>query len=83
VVSSDRDIAVFAYRRGATAIPSPDFEAVIQRAAAQSSDPAGKAAVRWTGEEDEESETAGRKKKGPSRRPSRKEKNLLATLKKL
>ena len=79
VVSSDRDIAIFAGRRGATAISSPDFEAVLNRATTQHS-----GTGQWNGEEMEEEETTGgRKKKGPARRPSRKEKNLLAALKKL
>lgn len=78
VVSSDREIAVFAQRRGAAAIPSPDFETVIQRAAVQSP-----YALCPSREEDGESEEAGRKKKGPSRRPSRKARNLLAAIKKL
>jgi len=79
VVSSDREIAVFADRRGATAISSPDFEAVISRAETQNPD-AGSGA----GEEEEEEKSAiGKKKKGPARRPSRKEKNLLAALRKL
>lgn len=79
VVSSDRDIAVFAGRRGATAISSPDFDAAISKTAMQASH-AGQAAD----EKDEErGATDGRKKKGPARRPSRKEKSLLAAIKKL
>lgn len=77
VVSSDRDIAVFTDKRGATAISSPAFETAISRAATLNP---------YAGQEadKEERETAGgRKKKGPARRPSRKEKNLLAVIRKL
>ncbi len=75
VVTSDREIAAFAARRGKAAVDSPVF---AERIAASSS-PAGFPA---RGEDDEEN-AGGMKKKGPSRRLSKQKRAQLARLRKL
>ena len=82
VVTSDRAIADFASHRGVAAIASPVFESRLERAAsARAGDDDGQQAV----EEEEEGEkgTLSTKKKGPSRRLSKKQKQALSTIKKL
>ncbi len=76
VVTSDREIAAFAARRGKTAVDSPVFAERIERIA--SSPEAGGFQAQ---EEDEED--AGGKKKGPSRRLSKQKRAQLARLRKL
>jgi predicted RNA-binding protein with PIN domain len=80
VVTSDREIAQHANRRGATAIGSPEF-------AARLDSPAGGRVHKETGkEEDEEEENEGRPgggKKGPARRLSKQQRTALARLRKL
>ncbi len=73
LITSDRDISRYAERMAIAVIPSDQFSEKMERAFAKA-------------EEDlETGEDEGReqKKKGPSRRLSKKEKRKLATLKKL
>jgi uncharacterized protein len=81
VVSSDRDIADFVSRRGGTAISSQEFDELM-----------GKAKRAMTGHGDHKGEQSdekddglsGRaKKKGPSRRLSRKKKSAMDRMRKL
>ena len=81
VVTSDREIATFAARRGKSAIPSPDFTARLDRlAAAPSSEPG--AAGKTPDEEDDDRRTATGKK-GPARRLSKQKRAALARIRKL
>ena len=77
VVTSDREIAVFATRRGKTAIASAAFDALLERSAAGSS-PADVAA-----EGDDDDDRPGMKRKGPSRRLSKQKRTALARIRKL
>jgi predicted RNA-binding protein with PIN domain len=73
VITSDRDISKYAERMAVAVIPSDQFSEKMEQASVKT-------------EEDlknGESEGRGQKKKGPSRRLSKKEKRKLATLKKL
>ena len=78
VVTSDRDVADHAVRRGASAISSPEFEQVVFRFSA--ADPSS---AKESGSDEEESSVKGPKKKGPSRRLSRNAKDFQKRLKKL
>lgn len=78
VVTSDREIAVFAERRGKTAIASPAFAERLERSAAESF-PANAPGA----EDADEEERTGMKKKGPSRRLSKQKRAALARLRKL
>lgn len=73
VITSDRDVSTYVERFGIPVIPSDQFRERMEQAAAVS---------QKRGEIDEE-EGRRLKKKGPSRRPSKKEKRLSAALKKL
>jgi predicted RNA-binding protein with PIN domain len=79
VVTSDREIAVFAARRGKIAIASAAFDALLERSAPKSS------AADFPEEEnpDDDDDRAGMKKKGPSRRLSKQKRAALARFKKL
>ena len=74
VVTSDREIATFATRRGKTAIAAASFDALLERTAA---------GIAVAGNADDEDERTGTKKKGPSRRISKRKKAALASFKKL
>jgi hypothetical protein len=76
VVTSDRDIAGFVEKRGATAVSSEQFRERMRMAVTRSPYPEGK------GIEPEEREE-GNRKKGSSRRLYKKEKKLRAALRKL
>jgi uncharacterized protein len=79
VVTSDREIAVFATRRGKTVMAAASFDALLARSAAGPSAadaPAG-------GNPADEDERPGGKKKGPSRRISKQKRAALARFKKL
>jgi uncharacterized protein len=80
VVTSDREIAVFAVRRGKTAIASSEFDALLVRSAAGSSPPddSGK-----TEGDDDDDDRTGLKGKGPSRRLSKQKRAALARFRKL
>jgi hypothetical protein len=84
VVTSDRDIADFAFHRGATAIASPEFELRLLEAKTRSAH-AGGGASPDRGEETEDRETMipGTKKKGPSRRLSKRQRALQSVFRKL
>ena len=73
VITSDREVSRFADRMSATVISSEQFQERIERSAVK---------IEESFEEEEEEER-GTKKKGLSRRPSKKEKRARATLKKL
>jgi len=82
VVTSDRDIAGYVTRKGATSLTSPEFEAVIARTAASSTTPANADCSPGKDEEDDH-ESGGDRKKGPARRLSRREKAAINRIKKL
>jgi uncharacterized protein len=84
VVTSDREIAVFATRRGKTAIAAAPFDALLARSAAGGGGGSSPADVPGAteGEEEEDGRT-GMKKKGPSRRISKRKRAALASFKKL
>jgi predicted RNA-binding protein with PIN domain len=77
VVTSDHGIADFVARRGGTAIPSPEFEARI--AGLPQGPPEGAPEAELTDNDDRE----GRKKKGPARRLSKRQKAARAKMRKL
>jgi predicted RNA-binding protein with PIN domain len=79
VVTSDREIAVFATRRGKTAIAAAAFDALLERSAA------GSSAADTPGEEnpDDDDDRTGMKRKGPSRRLSKQKRTAMARFKKL
>jgi hypothetical protein len=81
VVTSDRDIADFVSRRGGTAVSSQEFEALIDRDKDRMSDPRPRSDEKYDKDENEVRE--GVKRKGPSRRLSRKKKAAMVTLRKL
>jgi predicted RNA-binding protein with PIN domain len=78
VISSDREIASYAVRRGKAALSSPEFESIVERqfAAPGSDFSEGK-------DEEEDDESRPVSKKGPSRRLSRAEKQARAKVRKL
>lgn len=83
VVTSDRAIADFASRRGVAAIASPVFESRLQQAqTGRNGD------QRFEKDEPDEKErddgwAAGIRKKGPSRRPSKKQRTARSIINKL
>jgi uncharacterized protein len=79
VVTSDREIALFATRRGKTAIASAAFDALLARSAAKSSP----ADVPDGAKGDDDDNRTGMKRKGPSRRLSKQKRAALARFKKL
>jgi predicted RNA-binding protein with PIN domain len=82
VVTSDRDIADFVSRRGGTAISSQDFDELMRRAKTSMTDYARQTEVRSDKEEDDTIKR-GIKKKGPSRRLSRRKKSVIIRIRKL
>lgn len=78
VVTSDREIAVFATRRGKTAISAAAFDALLARTGGEP--PLADASDTEAGEEDDRS---GMKKRGPARRISKQKRAALARFKKL
>lgn len=79
VVTSDREIATFAVRRGKTAIASPAFDERLERVTAGSF-PAESNGTEVT---DEDDDRPNMKRKGPSRRPSKQQRAALARIRKL
>ena len=79
VITSDREIAVFATRRGKTAIASAEFDALLARIASGSSAEDTRSAT----EGDDDDDRTGMKRKGPSRRLSKQKRAALARFKKL
>jgi predicted RNA-binding protein with PIN domain len=82
VVTSDRDIADFVSRRGGTAISSPEFDELMERAKSPMTDPARHTEERSDKEEDDAAK-GGIKKKGSSRRLSRRKKAAMVRIRKL
>ncbi len=77
VVSSDREIASYAVRRGRAALSSPEFESIVDRQIAAT----GEAFADKEEEDDEDSRL--NPKKGPSRRLSRAQKQAQSKIRKL
>jgi len=73
VITSDRDVSRYAERMGVTVIPSDQFKEKMERAAVN---------IEKEIEQDEEGE-GGVKKKGPSRKLSKRERRRRSALKKL
>jgi predicted RNA-binding protein with PIN domain len=82
VVTSDRDIADFVSRRGGTAISSPEFDELMGKAKTAASENARHMEKRSDKEEDDGTEGRARKK-GPSRRLSRRKKSAMVRIRKL
>ncbi|MDD5099873.1 MAG: NYN domain-containing protein [Syntrophales bacterium] len=78
VVTSDREIAVFAARRGKTAVASAEFAARLERNDGGSS--GADACGAGNGDDDDRT---GLKRKGPARRLSKQKRAALARLRKL
>jgi predicted RNA-binding protein with PIN domain len=78
VVTSDREIATFAARRGRTTIASAAFDALLEQSASESpaADPFGQKDI-------DDGDRTGMKRKGPSRRLSKQKRAALARFKKL
>jgi predicted RNA-binding protein with PIN domain len=84
VVTSDRDIADFVSRRGGTAISSREFEELIGKVKTGMPDSPPHTEGRYDKDKEEDDETrAGIKKKGPSRRLTRKKKAAIVRIRKL
>jgi len=82
VVTSDRDIADFVSRRGGTAISSPEFDELMGRMKTAVSEHASH--TEEISDKEEDDGTKGQaKKKGPSRRLSRKKKSAMVRVRKL
>jgi len=81
VVTSDREIAAFAARRGKSSVDSPEFAALLDRLAAERPPEGARAAK--PEEDDEEDQGGAAKKKGPSRRLSKQKRAQLARIRKL
>ncbi|MDA8126905.1 MAG: NYN domain-containing protein [Deltaproteobacteria bacterium] len=79
VVTSDREIAVFADRRGKTAIDSPAFTTRLERLAAEPAPAVGSNPE----EEEDDDRSSAAKKKGPAHRLSKQKRAALARFKKL
>jgi predicted RNA-binding protein with PIN domain len=82
VVTSDRDIADFVSHRGKTAISSQEFEGHVSRLKISTPDSLPDRDGGYEKDEDDETR-AGIKRKGPSKRLSRKQKSALAKIRKL
>jgi uncharacterized protein len=82
VVTSDRDIADFVSRRGGTAISSQEFDELMERVKTAVTDHGRHAEERSDKEEDDGTEGRA-KKKGPSRRLSRRKKASMVRMRKL
>ncbi|HVO64842.1 MAG TPA: NYN domain-containing protein [Syntrophales bacterium] len=82
VVTSDRDIADFVTRRGVTAISSREFEEFTCRLQTGLPDSSSYIEGRYDKDKDDEI-TANVKRKGPSKRLSRKKKAAIIKLRKL
>jgi len=78
VVSSDREIVSFVTRRSKTALPSPEFESIMMKAAAQSAD---YDMFRKIDEDENSDQRAG--KKGPARRLPKAARRLQTKITKL
>lgn len=82
VVTSDREVAAYADRKGAASLTSLEFEAVIFRTAA-SAMTAGDCPPDKEEDQEDSRQAGGRGKKGPAHRLSRREKAAQTRFKKL
>jgi hypothetical protein len=82
VVTSDREIADFVGRRGGAAISSQEFEELMRRTKTAANKLACHSEEKSDKEEDDYAR-GGIKKKGPSRRLSRKKKSAMERMRKL
>ncbi len=82
VVTSDRDIVEFVIHRGGTAISSREFEELTRRLKTGPPDPYYYTEGRYDKDKDDETRP-DMKKKGPSRRLSRKKKAAIVKIRKL
>ncbi len=82
VVTSDRDIADFVSHRGGTAISSHDFDELMERAKTAMTGHACHEAER-SDKEEADATRGPAKKKGPSRRLSRRKKSAMDRMRKL
>jgi predicted RNA-binding protein with PIN domain len=79
VVTSDREIATFAVRRGQSAIASAEFDERLERSTAGPfAEESGS-----TDDTDEDDDRPGMKRKGPARRLSKQKRTALARIRKL
>ena len=78
VVSSDREIVSYAVRRGKTALSSAEFEAIVDRLAAQNDE-----GLPLSEEDDEEEDSRTVSKKGPAHKLSRAQRLARAKIRKL
>jgi len=80
VVSSDREIASYAVRRGKAALSSPEFEAIVDRQLARQE---GQDDAELKEEDEEDDDSRWGHKKGPARRLSRAQKQAQSKIRKL
>ena len=83
VVTSDRNIADFAIRRGTTAVSSTEFETRMDMTLTAMPASAGHGKIAPEDKGDDEEIKGDKKKRGTSRRPSRKKKAAMTTIRKL
>jgi predicted RNA-binding protein with PIN domain len=83
VVTSDRDIAGHVNRKGAAALSSLEFEAVLARSAIHALSSADADFASEKNSEEEDRESSGTRKKGPAHRLSRRKKAAITRFKKL
>jgi uncharacterized protein len=81
VVTSDRDIASFVERRGGTAIASRAFETIINMKTWEM--PTGRTVIEGKDDDEKNQGPSEDRKKGPSRRLSRREKDYRKRIQKL
>jgi uncharacterized protein len=77
VVSSDREIVSYVVRRGKTALPSSEFEMLINKSAPELSN------INSSSSEDDDENDRKSKKKGPAKRLSRAKRHVQTKIKKL
>lgn len=83
VVTSDRDIAGYVNRKGATALSSLEFEAILARSAIHAISSADADFASGKNREDNDRGSSRTRKKGPAHRLSRREKVAMTRFKKL
>jgi uncharacterized protein len=77
VVSSDREIASYATRKGKASLASPEFEAIVDRQLAES------VQDKFAGDQDDGESGRSVNKKGPSRKLSRAKRQAQSKIRKL
>ncbi|MDD5168839.1 MAG: NYN domain-containing protein [Syntrophales bacterium] len=83
VVTSDRNIASFVERHSGTAISSHDFEAIVNEKIGAASPGNAAREEREDGDDSDDSIPSGKRKKGPAKRLSRRERDYRKRIKKL